>query len=427
MKYSGVKWIGSIPDSWNTIKNKFVVDLFTGNSIKDEEKDLYTNEENSDLYLSSKNINVDNGELILNDVLYVNKDDKSFARAHSDDILMCIEGGSAGRKKTYLNQTVAFVNKLCCFHPTGISSKYLYYILQSPHYESEFNLNMSGLIGGVTKGKLDNFIYPFPPVQMQDEIVVKLDKKISEINLLLELENNQIEKLKEYKQSVIYDVVTKGLNKNKCTKDSGVEWIGKIPNDWKVIRIKDAFTLNNERTSETDLEKVNLISLYTDKGVVQHSDLTETTGNRAVTAEGYKVVKKEDIVVNIILCWMGAIGMSEYDGVTSPAYDIYSPKDHVIAKYYHYLFRTNRFNGECFKYGRGIMLMRWRTYSTEFTSIFIPYPSVEEQMRIVEYLDIKCKDIDELIEIKQQKIEKINEYKKSLIYEYVTGKKEVLA
>lgn len=427
MKYSGIKWIGTIPDDWKIIKNKYVVDLYTGNSIKDEEKDLYTDEENSDLYISSKNIDVDTGELILNDILHVSKDDNTFVRAYPNDILMCIEGGSAGRKKTWLSQTVTFVNKLCCFHPTGISSKYLYYILQSPHYESEFNLNMSGLIGGVTKGKLDNFIYPLPPKEKQNTIVNWLDKKIFEINALVEIEKNQMKKLEEYKQSIIFDAVTKGLDKCIRLKDSGVEWIGMIPNNWKIMRIKDAFVLNNERTDETDLKKVNLISLYTDQGVVQHSDLIETTGNRAITAEGYKFVRKKDIVVNIILCWMGAIGISEYNGVTSPAYDVYSPKEGVVSKYYHYLFRTNKFNGECFKYGRGIMLMRWRTYSTEFKSIFIPYPSLAEQEKIVEYLDIKCRDIDELISIKQKKIEKLYEYKKSLVYEYVTGKKEVIA
>lgn len=91
MKYSGIKWIGTIPDDWKIIKNKYVVDLYTGNSIKDEEKDLYTDEENSDLYISSKNIDVDTGELILNDILHVSKDDNTFVRAYPNDILMCIK------------------------------------------------------------------------------------------------------------------------------------------------------------------------------------------------------------------------------------------------------------------------------------------------------------------------------------------------
>lgn len=202
-------------------------------------------------------------------------------------------------------------------------------------------------------------------------------------------------------------------------KDSGVEWLGKIPNHWMIRRIKNLFELRNEKNYEA-LEDVNLISLYTDKGVVQHSDLTETTGNKAVTAEGYKIVKEDDIVVNIILCWMGAVGRSAYNGVTSPAYDVYKPLHDTNSKYYHYLFRTSQFNGECYRYGRGIMLMRWRTYSTEFRAISVPLPPEDEQKRIVNFLDKKIDDVDRLIGNVQKQIEKLKAYKQSLITEVVT-------
>lgn len=202
-------------------------------------------------------------------------------------------------------------------------------------------------------------------------------------------------------------------------KDSGVEWLGKIPNHWIIRRIKNLFELRNEKNYEA-LEDVNLISLYTDKGVVQHSDLTETTGNKAVTAYGYKIVKEDDIVVNIILCWMGAVGRSAYNGVTSPAYDVYKPLHDTNSKYYHYLFRTSQFNGECYRYGRGIMLMRWRTYSTEFRAISVPLPPEDEQERIVEFLDKKLDDVDRLIGNVQTQIEKLKAYKQSLITEVVT-------
>ena len=173
------------------------------------------------------------------------------------------------------------------------------------------------------------------------------------------------------------------------------------------------------------LEEVNLISLYTDLGVVQHSELEKTTGNKASNADGYKMVYKDDIVVNIILCWMGAIGRSEYNGVTSPAYDIYIPQNEVLSKFYHYYFRTRGFSGDCYKRGRGIMAMRWRTYSDQFRDIRVVYPPLEEQQEIVNYLDKKCLAIDELIAKKEQYLSEIENYKKSLIYEYVTGKKEV--
>ena len=176
------------------------------------------------------------------------------------------------------------------------------------------------------------------------------------------------------------------------------------------------------------MEEVNLISLYTDKGVVQHADLEKTTGNKAVTADGYKMVYPEDIIVNIILCWMGAIGRCEYEGVTSPAYDIYEPidKHRFSSRYYHYLFRTERFTGKCYTLGRGIMMMRWRTYSSEFKSIKVPVPPYSEQIAIADFLDKRIGDIDTLISEKQALIDDLQAYKKSLIYEVVTGKRKVV-
>ncbi len=202
-------------------------------------------------------------------------------------------------------------------------------------------------------------------------------------------------------------------------KYSGVEWIGEIPANWKTIRIGKLFSLREERNIKP-LEEVQLLSLYTDIGVFPHGE-QEERGNKAVTADGYKIVKKNDIVVNIILAWMGAIGISNYDGVTSPAYDVYIPDlSKVIPHYFHYIFRTSGIAGECYKYGRGIMAMRWRTYSTEFKRIFVPYPNIDEQEKIATYLDKKCSEIDALVTDIQNEIETLGEYKRSVITEAVT-------
>ena len=209
-------------------------------------------------------------------------------------------------------------------------------------------------------------------------------------------------------------------------KDSGIEWIGEIPEEWKVQRIKTIFSLRDER-NYLPLEEVNLISLYTDLGVVQHSELEKTTGNKASNADGYKLVYENDIVVNIILCWMGAIGRSAYSGVTSPAYDIYVPSNDIDCRFYHHYFRTTGFSGDCYKRGRGIMAMRWRTYSDQFRDIKVVVPSLNEQREILKYLNEKCDQIDMLIERKRKLLDELESYKKSVIYEYVTGKKEVPA
>jgi len=189
-----------------------------------------------------------------------------------------------------------------------------------------------------------------------------------------------------------------------------IPWYGILPNHWYSQRIKTLFSLRDERNYEP-LSDVRLLTLYTAYGVRPHDEVEKTTGNRAVTADGYKIVYENDIIVNIILCWQGAIGLSKYDGVTSPAYDVYKAKsDDVNVSYYNYLFRLPIFSGECYKAGRGIMAMRWRTYSDQFTVITVPLPPRHEQDQIVRYLDWKVSQINKLINAKQRQIGLLREY-----------------
>lgn len=193
-----------------------------------------------------------------------------------------------------------------------------------------------------------------------------------------------------------------------------LDWIISIPNTWEISRIKNLFNLRDER-NHLPLNEVNLLSLYTKIGVAQNSDIEYRTGNRAVNADNYKLVYADDIVVNIILCWMGAIGRSNYNGVTSPAYDVYAPRSNVFSKYYHYLFRLPHFSGECYKRGHGIMAMRWRTYSPEFQNIVVPVPSFDEQVHIVRYLDWQVSKINALIAAKKHEIKLLVEERQVLI------------
>lgn len=423
MKDSGVEWIGEIPEDWEICRFKNVAELYTGNSIKDEEKEQYEDSVDARPYIATKDIDITFGNVNYTNGLFVKLDDYSFKIAPRNSTLMCIEGGSAGRKKAKLSNDVAFVNKLCCFFSNKVDNTFLYYFLCSPNYEKEFTNNMSGLIGGVSVSVLKNISFLLPPPEHQHRIADYLDNKCAKIDAIITREQAVIEKLKAYKLSVITEAVTKGLNPDVPMKDSGIDLCNKIPEQWTVSRIKYLFQLRDEK-NYLPLEEVRLLSLYAEFGVFPHGEQDER-GNKAVTADGYKAVYEKDIVVNIILAWMGAIGVSSYDGVTSPAYDIYKPFSNVNSKFYHHLFRTKAFSSECYKYGRGIMAMRWRTYSTEFKSIFVPVPPVEEQQQIVDYLDIKCAKINSAIDKKQAVIDKLTEYKKSLIYEVVTGKKEV--
>ena len=418
MKNSGVAWIGEIPAEWSLIRFK----------------DKYVNKKE---VVGDKSSEYERLALTLNGVIKRPKDDaeglqpKEFdgyqILRKNDFVFKMIDLQNISTSRVGLSPYTGLVSPAYIkFSPRkeGQNNKFVYYYLMSLYYNCVYNnLGGNGVRSALNAKDMGEFVIPYPYETLQTQISALLDVKSAQIDILIANQEAQIEKLKQYKQSLITEVVTKGLNPDVEMKDSGVEWIGEIPNHWSITRIKNLFELRNERNFKP-LEEVNLISLYTEQGVIQHSDITETTGNKAVNADGYKLVYEDDIVVNIILCWMGAVGRSAYNGVTSPAYDVYKPLKDTYSRYFHYLFRTLRFNGECYRYGRGIMMMRWRTYSSEFRAINVPFPTIEEQKEIVAYLDEQCAKIDKLIEIKQTKIAKLNEYKKSLIYEYVTGKKE---
>jgi type I restriction enzyme S subunit len=424
MKDSGIEGIGEIPSDWKLSYLQYYADIVRGGSPRPIEKYMSDTEEGYNWikigdttkgcrYITSvkekiiaagltKTRRVSQGDLLLTNSM-------SFGEAYILQVNGCIHDG-----------WLAFSNL------RNIDKNYLYYYLISDSSKVQFEKSSDGgVVQNLNIDKVKHTYICIPQIDEQKKIADFLDKKCAEIDILTSDIQKQIDTLEQYKKSVITEAVTKGLNPDAEMKDSGVDWIGDIPSDWETIKIGRLFSIRNERNTKP-MDEVQLLSLYTGIGVFPHGE-QEERGNKAVTVEGYKIVHKNDIVVNIILAWMGAIGISEYDGVTSPAYDIYVPDTRrVIPHFYHYVFRTKGIAGECYKYGRGIMLMRWRTYAQEFKQISVPFPSIETQQEIADYLDKKCSEIDTIISDKKKQLEVITEYKKSLIYEYVTGKKEVM-
>ena len=418
MKDSGIEWIGNIPVKWNVDKVKY---HFT----------------NYKIIPGIQSVNYNRLALTLKGVIFRDKNDGTGLQPKDFYTYQLLKKNDLVFKLIDL-QNIS-TSRIGLAHATGLVSP-AYIILKSndivPEYAEKFFLMMwyrqifnalgdAGVRSSLNVTDLLNVPFIVPSLDEQKKIARFIDIKCSEIDALHTDIEKQIETLEEYKKSIITEAVTKGLDPDAEMKDSGIEWIGMIPKDWSTIRIGHVFSLRNERNSLPE-DQVQLLSLYTGIGVFPQGEHVTASGNHAQTVDGYKIVHKNDIVVNIILAWMGAIGVSDYDGVTSPAYDIYIPDlSKVVPHYFHYVFRTAGIAGECYKYGRGIMMMRWRTYSQEFKQIFVPFPSLEKQQEIAEYLDKKCAEIDGAIEEKKQQLETLEQYKKSLIYEYVTGKKEV--
>lgn len=413
MKDSGVVWIGEIPADWSVEKLKFIASFC---------QEKYREDLGALVYVGLENIVSWNGKFVETESEYDRGQSILFSQ---NDILW-------GKLRPYLAKVFHCQESGCCssefcvIRPQlSIDVRFLWNTLISVGFVSAVDQSTYGTkMPRANTDFIKNMLIPIPPVPEQKNVGAFLDRKCKEIDAVLEETRASIEEYKKLKQAIITQAVTKGVRGDRPMKESGIEWVGRIPADWDVRRIKTLFSLRDERNT-LPLAEVNLISLYTDQGVVQHADLEKTTGNKASNADGYKKVYQNDIIVNIILCWMGAIGRSDFNGVTSPAYDVYIPTDEVESRFYHYYFRTTGFSGDCYKRGRGIMAMRWRTYSDQFRDIPVVFPPIGEQQAIVKYLDRMCTQVDALIAKKEKVVSELETYKKSLIYEYVTGKKEV--
>ena len=203
-------------------------------------------------------------------------------------------------------------------------------------------------------------------------------------------------------------------------KDSGVEWIGQTPEDWKIVRIKQIFAEVDERCEKGN--DYTLLSVSEYYGVAPRKERISEDDmlTHAETLDGYKICKKNDIVMNIMLAWKRALGVSEYIGIISPAYCVYRAKREVCAKYFHYLFRIDIY-AELFKQNStGIIDSRLRLYPDKFLALKCQVPPLKQQESIAAYLDRKCAQIDAVISKQQQIIEKLKEYKLSIITEAVT-------
>jgi len=416
---NGTDLLPRIPTSWTVKPLKYAAALNLRVLLEN------TNEEAEINYIDIGSVEYGKG--------IVNIQEYTFANAPSRARRIVYEGDTIiSTVRTYL-KAVAYISKdydgfvcstgFAVFTPKAeIDRKFFSYALLDFGFISDVERHSVGVsYPAITSSVLASLKAVFPPSEEQAAIATYLDRRTAGIDDLLADLTRQAEMLDTYKRELVAEAVSKGLDKSVAMRDSGVDWIGGIPAHWKTRRIKYLYELRQERNF-LPLADVELISLYTNLGVVKHSDLEKTTGNKAQNADGYKHVYKNDIVVNIILCWMGAIGLSDYNGVTSPAYDVYKPKvDMVCSKYYHYLFRTSKFCGECFKVGRGIMMMRWRTYSDQFKAITVQLPPIAEQERIATYLDTKTAQVESLIADIKAQIEKLKQYRQIVIHDAVTG------
>lgn len=407
-------WVDEIPSHWETHKMKYLFHERSEKGYPDEP-----------LLVASQNMGVVPKNVYGNRTVEAQKDLHLLKLVRVGDFVISLRSFQGGLEYAYYQGIISPAYTVLTPHEP-ITAGYFRYLAKSKLFIGLLTLCVTGIREGqnIDYEKLRNHLLPVPPREEQDQIVRYLDWQVSKINQLIAAKRKQIELINEQQQCIINKAILQGISNGKRISIHTKEWFGAIPSNWHTQRIKYLFQLRDER-SYLPLEDVNLISLYSKLGVVQNKDIEYTSGNKARNADGYKKVFYDDIVVNIILCWMGAIGRSAYNGVTSPAYDVYQPQKGTCSKYYHYLFRLKAFGDECYKVGKGIMTMRWRVYSDQFCNIIVPVPPLDEQEHIVKWLDERLTAYRKNILMIEKEISCLHELRTRLISDVVTGQVDV--
>ena len=399
-KDSGIAWIGVIPEHWEVTLFKRKITINNGKDYKNfSDAEIYPVIGSGGCFAYCSNYMYDGEALLL-------------GRKGTIDKPLYVKG------KFWAVDTMFYA-----IPHKDLHCKFSYYLaLTFP-----FNLySTSTSLPSLTQTDLGNIPVAFPSISEQQSIADYLDRRCSEIDELIALQEEMITKLQSYKQSVITEAVTRGLDKNVPLKDSDIDWIGKIPEHWSRNKIVRLFSIIGSGTTPKSNKEDNYIGSI---NWIQSGDINggyiencKNTISKTVLKEysALKIYKAPFIIVAMYGASVGNISISKIDGCVNQACCVMNDTE----QNFRYLFYSI------------ISVKNYLIYKAEgggqpnisqdkIKNTWLPIPPLTEQQAIADYLDQRCSEIDELIVLKQQKIEKLKEYKKSLIFECVTGKRKV--
>lgn len=418
MKDSGIEWIGEIPLGWEISPLKYNYTIIAGatpNSTCQE-------------YWDGNITWITPADYKTPDVYVCDSSRKITKRGLVSCSTSILPVGSIVFSKRAPIGSVAITRRELCTNQGCIglvaknrlvNNKYFYYVLSI--YPEVFDLYGSGTtFKEISATTFASIQFPFPHVSIQDRIATFLDSKCSEIDAISADIQKEIETLEQYKRSVITEAVTKGLNPDVEMKDSGIEWVGNVPDHWGVLANK--YVMKKRKDICTKWNGENVLSL-TMNGVIVR-DLDNPVGKMPTTFDGYQFVYSG----NLLMCLFDydvtprCVGIVKNAGVTSPAYSRFELKENATLEYFYYYYLMIDFTKELLHLAKNL---RHSFTEEQLGALKVPLPPLDEQKNIATYLDSKCKEIESVIASKKQQLEVLDSYKKSLIYEYVTGKKEV--
>lgn len=405
MKDSGIEWIGEIPADWDVFKIKYLCEMQSGDNLTAQEISPTDDEDNCFEVYGANGF-------------------RGYHTKYTHEGKYCLvgrQGALAGNVHLVSGKFWATDHAVVVYTNDKVYQEYLFYMLTA------MDLNKyafdTAAQPGLAVSKVMNLPMVMPSKAVQNILVSFLDSKCAEIDALVTDIQSEIEILEDYKKSVITEAVTKGLNPDVKLKDSGIEYVGDIPNSWEIHPVYYYFGERKEKNYA--LKEQNLLSLS--YGKIIRKDINTNGGLLPASFNTYNIVEAGDIIIRPTDLQNDKrslrTGLVTEHGIITSAYIDLMPIGDINSEYFHYLLHAFDVMKVFYNMGNGV---RQGLNYSEFSKLMIFAPSRKEQDDIVAYLKEKCSTIEEAIALKKKQLETLEEYKKSVIYEYVTGKKEVV-
>lgn len=434
MKDSGIEWIGDIPEDWEIAKLKYTSDSNIPHSFEDGDwiESKYISEDGI-RYLTTGNIG--DGEYKEQGSGYVSEENFKILNckyAYPNDLIFSRLNAPYGRScllPDNYNKYVVAVDNVILRPSNNYDKKFMNYLTQCRGYQKSVEDSASGTtMQRISRTKLGNIQLPFPIIETQKIISHILDKKTNQIYGIRNTINKEIESLENYKKSLITEAVTKGLDKNVEMKDSGIEWIGQIPKKWKKIELRYLSNIvrggsprpisNYMSDEDSDLNWIKIGD--TEKGSKYINKTKNKLKISGLSSTTY--VKKGELILSNSMSY-GEAYILNIDGCIHDGWLAFKEIKNVDQEYLYFSLLSSNTLAQFDMLCDGGVVQNLNIDKVKTVKIFIP--NLDEQINIADYLNKKTKLIDQSISLKQKQLQTLEEYKKSLIYEYVTGKKEV--
>ena len=420
MKKSGVNWILDIPDTWGV---RVLFQL--ANQVRNKNKDLLEQNLLSLSYGKIKRKDINNPEVLLPESFdgynIIEKDDIVLRLTDLQNDHTSLRVGQAKEKGII---TSAYTT----LRPSGlVNPQYLYYVLHAYDLIKGFYGMGAGVRQGLNFDEVKTIKVPFPSLEEQQDIVTYLDDQVFQIDSIIEEAKLSIEEYKRWKQSIIHEAVTKGIDKTVETRDSGISWIGRIPSHWTVRKIKNGFSIVSGATPKSDKPE------YWDGDVAwitpadyKTDDKYVGAGRRNLSDEGYASCGTTIVPAGSVIfskrAPVGTVAINQVPLCTNQGCLSCIPNISADSEYFYYAMSVFTEQFELFSSGTTFKEIS----ATAFANFSMVFPPVEEQKMIANHLSLKCSEIDSIRKEKQSLIDDMEKYKRSLIYEAVTGKRKVV-